>query len=211
MRRQPLWDAGQRDRALRQLWALRPLRVVALLRAYGVAGLWGHGLGQMGKNPCQLHQLWQGPPGATAVPLPQGIVAAGAEELARYIEELRPFKRGIGGIVALLKRDPQQMVAVAALHGTQLRGVALASKRAAGLWMVHDVFVFPSERRSGLGKALIAGIAARIGQNQGPGAEPLLWAEILPYNRASQGLFSQSGWKEVATSQRRSKAQGPTL
>lgn len=211
MTRQPLWDAGQGDRAMRRLWALRPLRVVALLRAYGLAGLWSHGLGQMRKNPRQLHQLWQGPPGAAAAPMPQGIVAAGAEELARYIEELRPFKRGMDGIVVLLKRDPQQMVAVAALHGTQLRGMALASQRAAGLWMVHDVFVFPSERRSGLGKALIAGIAARIGEVEGPGAEPLLWAEILPYNRASQGLFSQSGWREIAISQRRRSPQGPTL
>ena len=211
MTRQPLWDASLGDRALRQLWALRPLRVVALLRAYGVAGLWGHGLGQIRKSPSQINQLWQGPPGASAAPMPQGIVAVGAEELARYIEELRPFKRGIGGIVALLKRDPQQMVAVAALHGTQLRGVALASKRAAGLWMVHDVFVFPSERRSGLGNALIAGIAARIGEVQGPATDPLLWAEILPYNRASQALFSQSGWREIAISRRRRSPQGPTL
>lgn len=207
MTRQPLWDASLGDRALRQLWALRPLRVVALLRAYGVAGLWSHGLGQVQKNPRQVHQLWQGPNRGTAMPLPQGIVAAGADELRPYTEQLRPFKRGIAGIVALLKRDPQQIVAVAALHGTQLRGVALASKRAAGLWMVHDVFVFPSERRSGLGRALIEGIAARVGEVEGPAIDPLLWAEILPYNRASQGLFSQSGWKEVATSQRRSKAQ----
>lgn len=210
MTRQPLWDASLGDRALRQLWALRPLRVVALLRAYGLAGLWSHGLGQLQQTQRQVHQLWQGPPGAVAEPLPQGIVAAGAADLRPYAEQLRPFKRGIDGIVALLKRDPQQIVAVAALHGTQLRGMAMASKRAAGLWMVHDVFVFPDERRGGLGKALIAGIAARVGQIEGPGADPLLWVEILAYNHASQALFRQSGWQQIAISQRRRPHLGPT-
>lgn len=211
MARQPLWDASLGDRALRQLWALRPLRLVALLRAYGVAGLWGHGLGQIRKSPSQVHQLWQGPPRTSAAPMPHGIVAVGAADLRPYAEQLRPFKRGIDGIVRLLERDPQQMLAVAALNGNRLRGMAMASKRAAGLWMVHDVFVFPGERRSGLGKALIAGIAARIGEVEGPATDPLLWAEILPYNRASQALFSQSGWREIAISRRRRSPQGPTL
>jgi GNAT superfamily N-acetyltransferase len=143
--------------------------------------------------------------------MPHGIVAVGAADLRPYAEQLRPFKRGIDGIVRLLERDPQQMLAVAALNGNRLRGMAMASKRAAGLWMVHDVFVFPGERRSGLGKALIAGIAARIGEVEGPATDPLLWAEILPYNRASQALFSQSGWREIAISRRRRSPQGPTL
>jgi GNAT superfamily N-acetyltransferase len=134
-----------------------------------------------------------------------------AADVQAIAQDLRPFKRGIDGLVQQLRARPGQVVAVGALDAAQLTGLALATQQAQGQWLVHDVFVFPDARRRGIGRSLIHALGARLRQIQGAELALVMTAEILPYNRASQAIFRQCGWRQVGVVSRQRPGQGPTL
>jgi GNAT superfamily N-acetyltransferase len=115
-------------------------------------------------------------------------------ELAEY-EHLEDELRGTAELLdaALFGADPAAQALIAE-RGGEIAGYALSFPTFSsflttqGVWL-EDLFVRPAHRRGGVGKALIAAVAARACER---GAQRLEWA-ALDWNELALGFYRRIG------------------
>lgn len=185
-------------RRQQQLQTLRPLRALALLRAYGWQGLARHGLSRLQLGRPQAMQLWRWRSQEPPLPGPAQVQELTAGQVIEMAAMLRPFKRGIDGLARELASA--DLVGLAWLEQGAVLGVTFLRPLAPGQWLSHDTFVFPAARRQGLGEQLVRAATAHARQVDAakrasePIAATAVWGEVLPYNRASQAMLQRCGW-----------------
>jgi GNAT superfamily N-acetyltransferase len=120
-------------------------------------------------------------------------------ELAEYehlTHELRATEQGLEA--ALFGRHPAAEALIAERHadspGLEVLGYALffptfsSFLTSTGVWL-EDLFVRPSHRGEGVGRALLSAVAARVRER---GGERLEWA-ALDWNELALGFYRQIG------------------
>ena len=183
------------DHWQQRVWSLRPMRVTSLLWAYGWQGLARHGLARLlPKRPLRM-LVWRVQVQQDLRPESANATELAAEQLTALAPSLRPYKHGIDGLTRQVARG--EILAVARLDHGALQGVAFLRPLGTSQWLIHDIFVHPTERRKGLGVQLIQAACALAMERRSGARQTVVWAEVLPYNRASQAMFRQSGWEQV--------------
>lgn len=179
-------------RRMQQLHTLRPMRALALLRAYGWQGLARHGLSRLQPGRPQSMQLWRWLSEEPPLPRPAQVHELAAGQVLELAALLRPFKRGIDGLAREMARA--ELVGLAWLEQGEVLGVTFLRPVAPGQWLSHDTFVFPTTRRKRLGEQLIRAAMAHARHLDSAEVATVVWGEVLPYNRASQAMLQRCGW-----------------